>query len=69
MIDKNKKLFHACVDVEVDEHGYRAKRFTKRQYEVYATKPWCCYPRCTAGVYMEFITDAEEIFVLPSSYI
>ncbi|MBE7058801.1 MAG: SGNH/GDSL hydrolase family protein [Ruminococcaceae bacterium] len=61
MIDKNKKLFHACVDVEVDEHGYRAKRFTKRQYEVYATKPWCCYPRCTAGVYMEFITDAEEI--------
>lgn len=61
MADVFKKLFHACIDVEKTEKGYLAKRFTKKQYEVYKTKPWCIYPHCTTGVYMEFVTDAEEI--------
>ena len=61
MADLFKKLFHACIDVEKTEKGYLAKRFTKKQYEVYKTKPWCIYPHCTTGVYMEFVTDAEEI--------
>ena len=61
MADKNEQLFHACIAVEKREHGYLAKRFTPKQFERYTKMPWCIYPYCTAGVYMEFVTDAEEI--------
>ncbi len=61
MTDKFSKLFHGCIEVRKCDEGYFPVRFTKAQYDVYAGKPWCCYPNCTAGVYMEFITDAEEI--------
>ncbi len=61
MADKTKQLFHGCIEVEEREKGYLAKRFTPKQFERYTKMPWCIYPYCTAGVYMEFVTDAEEI--------
>ena len=61
MVDKNKQLFHGCIDVEKREKGYLAKRFTPKQFERYTKMPWCIYPYCTAGVFMEFVTAAEEI--------
>ena len=61
MVDKNNQLFHGCIDVEKREKGYLAKRFTPKQFERYTKMPWCIYPYCTAGVFMEFVTAAEEI--------
>ena len=61
MTDQNKMLFHGCIDVEKREKGYLAKRFTPEQFERYTKMPWCIYPYCTAGVFMEFVTAAEEI--------
>ena len=54
-------LFHGCIDVEKRGKGYLAKRFTPEQFERYTKMPWCIYPYCTAGVFMEFVTAAEEI--------
>ena len=61
MADQYSQLFHGCIDVEKRDAGYLAKRFTPKQFERYTKMPWCIYPYCTAGVFMEFVTDAEEI--------
>lgn len=57
-----ESIFKKCISVRKTEDGYYLPmRFTKSQEERYDRIEWTPYQRCSAGVTMEFITDAEEI--------
>lgn len=60
---KFQELFHGCLEVVETENGYFPVRFTPGQLWVYGEDPNLkIRSLCTAGVFLEFETDAGEVF-------
>ena len=54
-------LFKGIVSVREENGFYMPLRLTDKQLERYRDIPRCCYPYATAGIKLDFITDANEI--------
>lgn len=54
-------VFKHCISVEKTSDGYFPLRFSEQRLKDYENYPVIPYSRCTAGVTMEFSTDAEMI--------
>ena len=54
-------LFKGIVSVREENGFIMPLRLTEKQLERYKGIPRCCYPYATAGIKLDFITDADEI--------
>ncbi len=54
-------VFKHCISVEKTSDGYFPLRFSEQRLKNYEIYPVIPYSRCTAGITMEFSTDAETI--------
>lgn len=57
----DRTLFHGVVDIREEDGFLLPLRFTEKQYIRYLDLPRCPYPYATAGVELDFLTDADEI--------
>lgn len=56
-----KEIFKGAVSVHEKDGVYTPLRLTDKQLERYKGIPRCVFPRASAGIKMEFITNAEKI--------